>query len=138
MFKIYHRVIQEICGHAVKAYPRECCGILLGNKEGQLVKEIRQTGNADTADRQQMHFLIHPLELYRAETEAEKADMEIVGFYHSHADAPAVPSREDASSMLPGYLYMIVSVEDGACMEWKGYGTTGLLGEIHEIKTGSD
>jgi proteasome lid subunit RPN8/RPN11 len=39
--------------------------------------------------------------------------MEIVGYYHSHPDHPAAPSRFDAEHAWPWYSYLIVRVDRG-------------------------
>lgn len=134
MLKMNEKEIQKICEQVIKEYPQECCGILLGDKENKQVREICQAGNADSTDRQNMYFRIDPLELYQAEIKAEKEDMEVVGFYHSHVNHPAVPSKEDQVSMLPGLFYIIVSVADGGYSKIKCYKKTGFQGELCEIK----
>lgn len=138
MLKIDYAEIQKICGHAAGEYPGECCGILLGNREIGQVQEIYQAGNVDPIDRQNIHFLINPLELYKVEKEAEKSGMEVIGFYHSHTDYPAVLSKEDISSMIAGCFYMIVSVMNGICTEIKSYMKTGFQDEVCETKIDMD
>lgn len=138
MLKIDDKEIQKICEQAIKEYPQECCGILLGDKENKQVREICQAENADNADRQNMYFRIDPLELYQVEIKAEKEDMEIVGFYHSHVNHPAIPSKEDLVTMIPGLFYIIVSVVDGGYSEIKCYRKTEFQGELCEIKIDLD
>lgn len=133
MLEISKTEMKKIREHAEKEYPKECCGVLLGNKHQTKVQEIYQARNVDTTDRQKLHFVINPLELYRVEKEAEKRKMEIIGFYHSHADYPAVLSEEDKSSMLSQCLYMVVSVENGVCTDIKSYRKTRFSGNVCEI-----
>lgn len=118
--------IQKFFYHAAAAYPKECCGILLGSKKDGKVEEIYQARNADAIDRQRLHFVINPLEIYRIEKEAEKRKKRIIGFYHSHVDCPAVLSAEDERSMIPGLLYMIISVINGECTDIKSYTRTKI------------
>ena len=40
---------------------------------------------------------------------ARGKDLEVVGFYHSHPDSPAVPSQYDLDHAWPTYSYIIVS-----------------------------
>ncbi|MDY2626808.1 MAG: M67 family metallopeptidase [Lachnospiraceae bacterium] len=133
MFKIDQMELQKIRRQAEAAYPKECCGILMENRENGQVKEIYQTGNADAVQRQMTHFLIDPLELYRAEQYAGAENMEIIGFYHSHADYPAVCSDEDKQAMIPGYIYMIVSVQRGVCAEIRVFRKVDFQGSVCEI-----
>lgn len=138
MLNINGKEIKKICEHARKEYPNECCGILLGKKEKECVQEICRAGNAEDADRKKMHFRIDPLELCRIERKAGKENMEIIGFYHSHADHPAMPSKEDLLSMFPGFFYLIISAVRGVCTEVKCYRKTAFQGEICEIKVNLD
>ncbi len=46
----------------------------------------------------------------RGERYARGRDLEVVGFYHSHPDSPAVPSQYDLEHAWPTYSYIIVSV----------------------------
>ena len=39
--------------------------------------------------------------------------MDVLGFYHSHPDHPAIPSTYDLEHAWPFYSYLIVSVEKG-------------------------
>ena len=138
MLNIDDGKIQKICEHAIKEYPNECCGILLGNREKESVWEMCRAGKAEGPDRRETHFRIDPLELYQIEIKAGKENMEIIGFYHSHANHPAMPSEEDLSLMLPGLFYLIISAVRGVCTEVKCYRKTSFQGEICETKIDSD
>jgi len=45
----------------------------------------------------------------------------VVGFYHSHPDAPAQPSGFDREHAWPGYCYLIVSVRQGDPQEMRNW-----------------
>ena len=49
----------------------------------------------------------------RADKVARSENLEILGFYHSHPDAPARPSQYDLDHAWPVYSYVIVSVPGG-------------------------
>ncbi|HEX2523559.1 MAG TPA: M67 family metallopeptidase, partial [Terriglobia bacterium] len=53
----------------------------------------------------------------QAEQYARKQKLEIVGFYHSHPNAPARPSQFDLDHAWPFYSYVIVSVRDQKSQE---------------------
>ncbi|MCL2267264.1 MAG: M67 family metallopeptidase, partial [Treponema sp.] len=55
-------------------------------------------------------FLITPEEMLKAEKTARIRKQDVIGFYHSHPDHPAVPSDYDKEHALPFYSYIIVSV----------------------------
>ena len=108
---------------AKKAYPCECCGILVGKKseKGEIeVTDIRKASN-QIQGQKSVHFQIDPLFIYRLEQELESRGLEIVGVYHSHPDCPAILSKEDEKYMLPGLEYVIMSVQNGEVVDVKSY-----------------
>ncbi|MCR5148960.1 MAG: M67 family metallopeptidase [Eubacterium sp.] len=126
-------VEQAIRKHAEETYPYECCGILFrasltddsgndpsgGEKpEDEIIRAVPLNNNRDIEDSRK-HFSTDPMEILRVEREYEEQGFEIAGFYHSHPDCPAVPSEEDEREMIPGMLYLIVSVKKGTCREFR-------------------
>jgi len=96
------------------AHPDECCGVMIGEIDGDGKKTVRLTQaivNAGEDGEKYHRFLITPEDMLRAEQTARAAKMEVVGFYHSHPDCAAVPSQYDKDHALPFYSYVIVSVE---------------------------
>ena len=118
---IHDKEKMQIYKHAESEYPNECCGVLLGDKNTFSVCEVEPVTNTDTDDRKNIHFTMSSLDVYRIEKEAEKRGLDVLGFYHSHADHPAILSREDQRYMIPGCLYMIASVRQGKCVDLKTY-----------------
>ena len=109
---------------AKKAYPCECCGILVGKKseKGEIeVTEIREASNQTQGEQKATHFRIDPLNLYYIERELESSNLEIVGFYHSHPDCKAILSDEDRKYMVPGLVYTIISVTAHGVVDVKSY-----------------
>jgi len=100
----------------VKAYPNECCGVLMGTvgeNEAKTVTHAEPINNAREDGEQYHRFLITPEEMMRAELAARSKKLDVVGFYHSHPDHPAKPSEYDKDHALPFYSYAIVSVMKG-------------------------
>jgi len=65
-------------------------------------------------EEQHNRFTITPYAAFQAEKEARRRELDIVGFYHSHPDAPARPSDYDLEhATWPHYSYLIVSVAGG-------------------------
>ena len=60
--------------------------------------------NVAAVERQQDRYVVDPLAILRADRMARDAGMEIVGFYHSHPDHPAIPSATDTELAWPGYV----------------------------------
>jgi proteasome lid subunit RPN8/RPN11 len=111
MITIGEKQLTEIREHGIRDYPYECCGLLLGSfgSEGKLVTETFPISNAREESAKRNRFLITPEELMKGERYARQHDLEVVGFYHSHPDSPAVPSQYDLEHAWPTYSYIIVS-----------------------------
>lgn len=103
-----------------KAYPNECCGVLIGEVGEAGAKTVRRAyaiSNAREDGEQYHRFLITPEDMMRAEQAARSMKSDVVGFYHSHPDHPAAPSEYDKDHALPFYSYVIVSVKQGKAEE---------------------
>jgi proteasome lid subunit RPN8/RPN11 len=112
-----------ILDHARRAYPEECCGLLLGVREGERkrVLSVHPTVNAwepdpdselDRGDHSRGdRFRIDPRAMLAAQTSGRATGQIILGIYHSHPDHPAVPSECDRRQAWPDYAYLIVAVE---------------------------
>ena len=116
MITIAEKQLAEIREHGVRDYPYECCGLLLGRYAGgtKIVRETFPISNAREESAKRNRFLIEPDELLRGERYAREHDLEVVGFYHSHPDSPAVPSQYDLEHAWPTYSYIIVSTSAAA------------------------
>ena len=115
MISISELLLENIREHGVRDYPYECCGLLLGRFEAdtKVVGETYPISNAREESAKRNRFLIQPKELMRGERYARSKDLEVVGFYHSHPDSPAVPSLYDLEHAWPTYSYIIVSTSEG-------------------------
>jgi proteasome lid subunit RPN8/RPN11 len=105
--------LAEISAHGEQDYPYECCGLLIGRFQPDGVKLVIETypiSNAREETAKRNRFLIQPEELMKGERYAREKDLEVVGFYHSHPESPAVPSQYDLEHAWPTYSYIIVSV----------------------------
>ena len=107
--------LKQIRQHGESAFPYECCGLLLGrlDKGQKQVTETYAAENAKEEGTQHNRFLIPPTAVRDAEAYARRSNLEIVGFYHSHPNAPARPSQFDLDHAWPFYSYIIVSVHNG-------------------------
>jgi proteasome lid subunit RPN8/RPN11 len=124
MINVTEQVKNAIRAEGEKAYPNECCGVLLGAilEDGvRSVENILPIHNAREKEEQYHRFRIEPEELMRAEKEARARSQETLGFYHSHPDHPARPSEYDRNKAFPFYSYIIVSVEKSKAGELKSW-----------------
>ena len=111
--------------HGAEAYPNECCGMLLGKElDGRkMITDILPLRNARD-DSPRNRFLILPEDFVSGEREARKKGVDILGFYHSHPDHPAVPSEFDREHAWPWYTYLILAVANGVPREMTGWALT--------------
>lgn len=104
---------EEIRRHGEAAYPAECCGALIGRVEGEAKEVVRLAPAVNRRTDDPHRYLIAPDDLRRLEAEVRRESLEIVGYYHSHPDHPAAPSRFDADHAWPWYSYVIVRIDRG-------------------------
>lgn len=121
---------QTISSHAESAYPEECCGIILGKMSGifkivvDVIPTINSWGKADPdgVDRSKnSRYSIDPHDILLAQKRARDLHLDIIGFFHSHPDYPAIPSTCDQTQAWEVYSYPIVSVINGKVSETKSW-----------------
>lgn len=101
-----------------RAYPEECCGVLLGRPEGGVKKvEVLLPARNRRTDSAANRYLIEGEFVRAVEKKLCGSDRQIIGFFHSHPDAPARPSQYDRRHAWPWYSYVIVSVKKGEAVE---------------------
>lgn len=101
-----------IRAHGEETFPNECCGFMLGksNGDGRVVVELLRAENDRESENQYNRFLITPEAFMKSEKAARAKGLDVLGFYHSHPNAPARPSQYDLDHAWPWYSYVIVSV----------------------------
>lgn len=106
-------------------YPVEACGLLIGKRVGDevWVRSVREAANLEN-DRAATRYELDPQAFLAADRDARQMGFDVVGFWHSHPDAPPAPSDTDLAAAWPGYLYMIVSVETGTAKEMRVWSLT--------------
>jgi proteasome lid subunit RPN8/RPN11 len=125
VIQISEENLNMIRAHGEQDWPYECCGLLLGHFEPDGAKTTLETfpiSNAREESAKRNRFLIEPEELMRGERYAASRQLDVVGFYHSHPQSPAVPSQYDLDHAWPTYSYIIVSVMDrkaGDLFSWE-------------------
>src|SRR5688572_25405345 len=142
MIRVPKEQLAEIREHGVRDYPYECCGLLLGRfgEDGKVVHETYPISNAREESAKRNRFLITPEELMRGERHARNRNLDVVGFYHSHPESPAVPSQYDLEHAWPTYSYIIVSVMNqkaGDLFSWEQQPDRSKFDQ-EEIKVMSD
>jgi len=124
MVSLNEEHIKQIEAHGERAFPHECGGMLIGRfdvEKGKTVVELMPMENAMNESEQHNRVLILPKDVLRAERYAREKKLDVVGYYHSHPDHPAVPSQFDLDHALPVWTYIIVSVEAGKAVDVRAW-----------------
>src|SRR3989441_7532650 len=123
MIEIADEHFREIRAHGGRDYPFECCGLLIGrfDNDSKKVVETYAISNAREEEAKRNRFLIRPEELRRGEKYAREKGLDVVGFYHSHPDDRAVPSKYDLDHAWPTYSYIVVAVEQGRAADLRSW-----------------
>jgi len=111
---VHSAELGKIREHGARDYPHECCGVLLGNQYGddKVITEARPLNNS-REDSKRTRFIISTQDLVDSDKYAREKGIEVLGFYHSHPDHPALPSEYDREHAWPWWSYVIVSVQKG-------------------------
>jgi proteasome lid subunit RPN8/RPN11 len=108
--------------HAITAYPRECCGILLGTLDGEdrsitAAIACRNVYQGDQSDR----FELDPKDQFEAQRLARKESLEVLGFFHSHPDEDSYFSATDLANSWPWYTNIVLSIRKGRFADAKAF-----------------
>ena len=131
--RITREMLDEIVAHAREEAPNECCGVLSG--AGGEARLAVRTANPFASP---VRFEISSEELYKAWKLAEERGEEIVGFYHSHIEAPAYPSQTDINWAVnwPQAVHVICSL-GGSEPDIRGFRIAGGAVEEVELRVAS-
>lgn len=114
---------QRIFDQVERAYPNEAGGFLLGTVSDSVVQvaDAIQIANVFAPEEQHHRYAMTPQDWAQLEDEADQRGLVLVGYYHSHPNAPAVPSAYDREHALPNFAYLIASVQAGAAVELRAW-----------------
>ena len=134
MIRVSEAHLDAIRAHGVAEFPRECCGVLLGDVEHEVknVREVRPLPNtfepSDEFERsiggsdgdrdsapvgQERRYMVSPDTMFQLMREERRTKRKVLGFYHSHPNHPARPSEYDRVWAMNWYSYIIVSIMQG-------------------------
>ena len=122
MLQITSQLLHALRAHAERAYPEECCGVLLGKAEAGVkqVTTVLPLENSAPSERE-CRYLIAPEVMFGLQRGEREAGREILGFYHSHPDHTPEPSETDRVEAWEGWIYLIVSVREGKAAEERAW-----------------
>lgn len=122
--------LDQIHRHGEAAYPEEGAGLLLGAAEAgdRRVAALFEVDNAREDGARHNRYLLTPQDYLRAELEADRLGLAVIGVFHSHPDHPNRPSEFDREWAMPFLSYVITSVQSGRAVESRAW----LLSEDRE------
>lgn len=134
MLYLPQSAIEVIRREGEKAYPAECCGLLIGSITGDAYRVVRvhpcRNLRQEEADDR---FEIDPKDYLEADRLARSEGLEVIGAYHSHPDHAPRPSRFDAAAAFSGFAYVIVAVRQGKAAgmrSWLYFGDEGYREQV--------
>jgi proteasome lid subunit RPN8/RPN11 len=105
---------EQMVAHAEATYPNECCGVMLGKIDGADKSVcIAMPMENVSAGSQAARYELRPEDLLKADREARKHQMDLIGIYHSHPDCEAYFSETDLKNSCPWYSFVVISVQNG-------------------------
>ncbi len=122
MLKISQELLKKIHTLGEEAYPEEGVGFLFGTEaDPRQVVTIYPVANAREKEARHNRYTVAPQDIIRADEEAEKMGLRIIGVFHSHPDHPNKPSEFDLKWATPYFSYIITSVQNGKATESRSW-----------------
>ena len=98
--------------HAQSEIPNECCGLLAGVCDGDVLrveKHYRLVNEAASP----IEYLSEPRSMFKADLDMRMLGLEIVAIYHSHPTSELIPSRIDLEhNYIANVVHFIVGLKD--------------------------
>lgn len=116
MIEIPPPLLAKITEAAEAAYPKECCGLLIGRQEDSgdfTVSETAASPNVAEGNGKD-RFEVDPQIRFDVMRRLGDGPEKIIGHYHSHPDQAGEPSATDLEMAFePEMVWLIVAVENG-------------------------
>jgi len=117
-------LLTQIQVNGEQAYPDEGAGFLLGafsDNGTRTVKAIFPLANSREDEARHNRYLMTPEDYLKAELEADRLGLSLIGVFHSHPDHPNRPSEFDREWAQPFFSYVITSVQAGKAVESRSW-----------------
>ena len=156
MVTLLPKTLDDICDHAKKQFPDECCGVILQAGTHEFVRPCRNIQNEMHRDDPTAYprdartaYLMHPDDLISIHKEAETQQRPIKAFYHSHPNHEAYFSEKDKSDAMmwgepayPGVAYLVISIYEDTirvvkAFEWDEVASDFIEAPVQTIPSGA-
>lgn len=110
--------------HGEASYPYEGGGFLLGSLEDGafVVIKVMPIDNEWEDPARQDRFAIQEQTSMKAQLEAMKQGLDVIGVFHSHPDHPPVPSQWDLEwATWPNFSFLITRVDEGKAVQTRAW-----------------
>jgi len=122
MILLLDESVEAIRLHGRQSYRDEACGVLYGRASADGKHVLRAAPMVNSReDERHRRFVVTASDYRRAEAEASRSGLTLLGFYHSHPDHPAYPSLYDLEHAFPFFSYVILAVESGGPKEMRSF-----------------
>lgn len=124
MLQLTEELLTQIHVHGEQSYPEEGAGFLLGAYTDNGKREVTAVfplANSREDEARHNRYLITPEDYLKAELEADKLGMSLIGVFHSHPDHPNRPSEFDREWAQPFFSYVITTVQSGKAVESRSW-----------------
>jgi len=120
--KIKRQDLESIEKHALKVFPLECCGLLIG-KAGKEIFDVKEIVQAENVQKSEVSFEADAELVYRAIDAAEAKGLELIGIYHSHPNMGAYISAADAGiiKLWPNVVWLVLGIAGKKITEKKAF-----------------
>ncbi|MFC0262556.1 Mov34/MPN/PAD-1 family protein [Fontibacter flavus] len=108
---IFKKSILKQIIEVVEKVPEECCGFLFGTttENTKTTSAFLPVQNVSKGNKV-FRYEISSSDFLKAENYAMNNELEVLGVYHTHINATALPSGTDRSLAFPGLSYFIISL----------------------------
>lgn len=133
MLRLSQDLLTKIHAHGEQAYPEEGAGFMLGaDGQERVVEAILPLSNSREEAARKNRYLFTPADYMKAELEAERLGLSLLGVFHSHPDHPNRPSEFDREWAQPFFSYVVTSVGLGKALESRSWRLVEDRSEFHE------
>jgi [CysO sulfur-carrier protein]-S-L-cysteine hydrolase len=110
MLRLPRDVYLQMVAHCISGLPDEACGLLAGDQDTGVAEHCYPTRNAAASAKV---YSVDSRDMLRADRDAERRGVEIIGVFHSHTHTDAYPSPTDVDQAPdPEWHYVVVSLRD--------------------------
>jgi proteasome lid subunit RPN8/RPN11 len=110
----------QIEAEAVAAFPRECCGLIEGTRDGDEVRALALHPSLNLAPESD-RFAIDPALHIALLRRLRGTDRAIIGCYHSHPNGRPEPSPRDRETMASDGSVWLIAALEGSAVTLRGF-----------------